>query len=71
MVAATLALAANLRLYVVAEGVETEGVRRHLLQAGCMWAQGWLWSAAVPGRQMPRLVRQLAAAADSALPDTP
>ena len=56
MVRSTLMLAEDLGLEVVAEGVETQAVRRHLIHAGCRWAQGWLFSAAVPGRSLPNLL---------------
>jgi len=62
MVTSTVALAADLGLAVVAEGVETEPVRRHLAAAGWQWAQGWLFSAAVPGAGLPRRLAHLDAA---------
>ncbi len=40
---AALRLASGLGLHVVAEGVETEDVARHLMERGCIWAQGWLY----------------------------
>lgn len=45
IVAAVVGLADALELTVVAEGVETEGQRRHLLQLGCRLAQGFLFAA--------------------------
>jgi EAL domain-containing protein (putative c-di-GMP-specific phosphodiesterase class I) len=42
--AATLALAHNLGLTVVAEGVETEAQREYLLQHQCDFMQGYLFS---------------------------
>jgi diguanylate cyclase (GGDEF)-like protein/PAS domain S-box-containing protein len=38
------ALAGNLKVPVIAEGVETEVQREHLLALGCQWAQGYLFS---------------------------
>jgi diguanylate cyclase (GGDEF)-like protein/PAS domain S-box-containing protein len=55
IVATIATLARNLKLEVVAEGVETteqlEGVRA----CGCGQAQGYLFSRAVPGEQVPAL----------------
>ncbi|MBA2414416.1 MAG: EAL domain-containing protein [Geodermatophilaceae bacterium] len=59
MAASTLRLVADLGLEVVAEGIETEAVRRHLEETGYRWGQGWLWSAAVPGDGVPRVLRRL------------
>ena len=43
-----IALAHDLGLDVVAEGVETPEQARMLLELGCTRAQGWLWSKALP-----------------------
>jgi diguanylate cyclase (GGDEF)-like protein len=43
-----IALAHDLGLDVVAEGVETPEQARLLLDLGCTRAQGWLWSKALP-----------------------
>ena len=61
MVRSTVALASSLGLDVVAEGVETAASRQLLADAGCAWAQGWLFSAAVPGDALPRVLGQLTA----------
>ena len=45
---AIVALAANLHLSVVAEGVETEEQRQTLMALGCDLHQGWLYARAVP-----------------------
>jgi EAL domain-containing protein (putative c-di-GMP-specific phosphodiesterase class I) len=46
----------QLDIDVVAEGVETEETCRRLAALGCRWAQGWLFSAAVPAASLPRLL---------------
>jgi EAL domain-containing protein (putative c-di-GMP-specific phosphodiesterase class I) len=51
-VLSTVALAADLGLGVVAEGVETEAQRTALLEAGCLLAQGHLFSPAVPASEL-------------------
>jgi|GEM_PF-6786967 len=66
IVAATTGMAHALGLAVTAEGVETAEVRDHLLGAGCDLAQGWLYSPAVPGAEIPTLLRRLGVAADRA-----
>ena len=65
MVLSTVRLAAELGVDVVAEGVETAEVRAWLADAGCTWAQGWHFSAAVPGRLLPEVLVRLAAEAVS------
>jgi EAL domain-containing protein (putative c-di-GMP-specific phosphodiesterase class I) len=49
IVDSTLQMAHALGLEVVAEGVETEWVARYLAAAGYDYAQGYLYSAALPG----------------------
>jgi EAL domain-containing protein (putative c-di-GMP-specific phosphodiesterase class I) len=63
MVRSTVAMATSLGLDVVAEGVETPAARRVLADAGCAWAQGWLFSAAVSGQALPGALGQLTARA--------
>jgi EAL domain-containing protein (putative c-di-GMP-specific phosphodiesterase class I) len=46
----------HLDVDVVAEGVETEATCRRLAGLGCRWAQGWLFSPAVPAASLPRLL---------------
>lgn len=59
VVTSTAALAADLGLRLVVEGVETEEQRRILLAAGYTRGQGWLFGAAVPAEQLPALLAAL------------
>lgn len=56
IVKATISLAHNLGLQVVAEGVETEQQRDFLKEHGCDTMQGYLFSPPVPPEQIPSLV---------------
>ncbi|MBA2389772.1 MAG: EAL domain-containing protein [Geodermatophilaceae bacterium] len=60
MAASTVGLVADLGLDVVAEGIETDAVRRHLEATGYRWGQGWLWSAAVPAASVAGVLHRLA-----------
>jgi len=51
MISAILTLARTMGLRVVAEGVETEAQRNILLQLGCQYGQGYLWSRPLPASQ--------------------
>ena len=57
-----LNIASGLGVSVVAEGVETEGQRRDLINMGCMIAQGYLFSGAVPLSEATALLEQQQAA---------
>jgi diguanylate cyclase (GGDEF)-like protein len=46
----------NLGLQLIAEGVETEDQRDHLLRLGCAYGQGHLFSEPVPAEQAQRLI---------------
>jgi EAL domain-containing protein (putative c-di-GMP-specific phosphodiesterase class I) len=48
LVEAILSLARTLKLAVVAEGIETQAHRLKLLQLGCPYGQGCLFSKPVP-----------------------
>ena len=52
LVTSILALAAALRLRVIAEGVQTPDQARWLRDRGCDEAQGYLWSAALPQHEL-------------------
>jgi EAL domain-containing protein (putative c-di-GMP-specific phosphodiesterase class I) len=52
LVNAIMYLAEGFGLTVVAEGVETEAQRDYLLENGCRYAQGYLYSPAVPAAEV-------------------
>ncbi|MCK9284518.1 MAG: EAL domain-containing protein [Rhodocyclaceae bacterium] len=54
---AIIAMAHKLRMKVIAEGVETEVQRALLAEAGCDYAQGYLFSKPVPAAEFGRLLR--------------
>jgi len=54
-----LAMARNLGLSVVAEGVESPEQRSYLLDQGCQTLQGYLVSPPLPGDEFPRLAARL------------
>ncbi len=55
---AVIGLARALGRTVVAEGVETADQGDVLRQLGCPYAQGYLWSAAVPAEAVPDMVHR-------------
>ena len=52
MVSAMIALASNLGMTALAEGIETEAERRFLLDRGCPLGQGYLFSRPVPAEDL-------------------
>lgn len=58
IVNAVIGLGRNLRLDVVAEGVETSIQEKYLVSKGCRYGQGFLYSEAVPAMRVPSLIRQ-------------
>ena len=58
LVRATIELAHNLGLKVVAEGVESEDAWRHLEALGCDFAQGYYLSRPLPVDAVTRLIRE-------------
>jgi len=67
-VRSTLSLCQQLGLEVIAEGVETEVQRTALLGAGCHFAQGWLFSRAVPAGELAVALRRSGPAVGPRLP---
>ncbi len=51
IIAATVTLAKGLDLDVIAEGVETEGQMRRLVELGCVLQQGYYYTPALPADQ--------------------
>lgn len=58
IVEAMIALAQSLELVVVAEGVETPGQAKQLLERGCARMQGWLFARALPAEEFVALLRE-------------
>ncbi len=58
IIRAMTALGSSLGIRTTAEGVETEEQLAWLRSAGCDEAQGYLFSPAVPARDIPRLLAQ-------------
>jgi len=54
---AIIVMAHKLELKVIAEGVETEEQRRILAEAGCDYAQGYLFSRPVPAEDFERFLK--------------
>ncbi|MFN3388301.1 MAG: putative bifunctional diguanylate cyclase/phosphodiesterase [Allosphingosinicella sp.] len=56
---AVINLAGSLGIEVVAEGIETEAQQRFLVERGCDYGQGFLYSPAVPPAEAAALARAL------------
>lgn len=56
VVSSMLDLAAKLGLDVVAEGIESEENRRRLVELGCPYGQGYVFSRPIPARDVPDFV---------------
>jgi len=53
-----IAMAQNLNLDVIAEGVETEDQRQFILDSGCIHYQGYLFGKPVPIEQFEALLKR-------------
>jgi diguanylate cyclase (GGDEF)-like protein len=53
-----IALATNLNLEIIAEGVETEEQRKLLVELGCPQLQGFLYSPALPAEEIEQYLRK-------------
>ena len=53
----TIGMLNALELSIVAEGVETEEMKRQLTEFGCHYMQGWLYSKAVPDIEFMQLLQ--------------
>ncbi len=58
IVAATISLASNLEIALVAEGVENIGQMLTLYELGCRLQQGWLFSKALPSPEFSRWAQE-------------
>jgi EAL domain-containing protein (putative c-di-GMP-specific phosphodiesterase class I) len=61
IVRATISMARELGLTVVAEGIETEPVERMLREAGCEIGQGWYFAKAMKEDDLTRWLSNYAA----------
>lgn len=52
----TIGMLNALKLHIVAEGVETEEMKKQLSDFGCHYMQGWYYSKAVPGNEFVALL---------------
>lgn len=59
IVSTIIAMAHNLNLTVLGEGIETEAQRQFLLRQGCRHGQGYLFSRPVPATEMEALLRTI------------
>lgn len=58
IIRAIVDLSNHFEIDVVAEGIETTAQADHLRQAGCRFGQGFLYSRAVPARDVPALLER-------------
>lgn len=56
----TVGMLKELKVDIVAEGVETEEQREHLMGMGCDYLQGWYYSKAMPEDEFTALIKDVA-----------
>lgn len=56
----TIGMLNALQLLIVAEGVETEDMKNHLVEIGCHYMQGWYYSKAVSDHEFMALIEKSA-----------
>ena len=54
----TVGMIKELKMHIVAEGVETEQQQNRLSTLGCDYLQGWYYSKAVPPEKFAELIRK-------------
>lgn len=54
----TVGMLKELKMYIVAEGVETQEQQSHLSNIGCDYLQGWYYSKAIPEGEFAELIRK-------------
>ncbi|MCM1158095.1 MAG: bifunctional diguanylate cyclase/phosphodiesterase [Bacteroidales bacterium] len=54
----TVGMLKELKVHIVAEGVETQEQQSHLSNIGCDYLQGWYYSKAIPEKEFARLIRE-------------
>ncbi len=54
----TIGMLNALKLLIVAEGVETEDMKNHLVEIGCHYMQGWYYSKAVCDKEFITLIEK-------------
>ena len=60
-----IAMSRALGVEVIAEGIETEAQRKHLVRLGCFHFQGYLFGKPIPAEQFEQLIIERAAARDA------
>ena len=53
----TVGMLKELKVRIVAEGVETQEQQKHLTGIGCDYLQGWYYSKAIPSEEFAQLIQ--------------